>query len=107
MTWVSDSAEGFSFCLISNTGIQLIQLSMTRACAGRAAWGKEAADGETGTAETDTAWLCHRHSYVFFGLFIPVGMSGEGMREIGGSRHSHDRRRKGMKPIHYMSRQKD
>lgn len=74
---------------------------MTRACAGRAAWGKEAADGETGTAETDTAWLCHRHSYVFFGLFIPVGMSGEGMREIGGSRHSHDRRRKGMKSIHY------
>lgn len=53
------------------------------------------------------AWLCHRHSYVFFRLFIPVVMTGEGMREIGGIRHRNDRRRKGMKSTHYMSRQKD
>lgn len=84
-------------------GTHLIQLSTTRACVGQAAWDREAADGETGTADTDTAWLCHRHSYMFFGLFIPVGMSGEGMGEIKGSRHRNDRRRNGMKSIHYKA----
>lgn len=46
-------------------------------------------------------------SYMFFWLFIPVGMSGEGRREKGGSRHGNGRRKKGMKSTHYMSRHKD
>lgn len=46
-------------------------------------------------------------SYMFFWLFIPVGMRGEGGREKERSKHGNGRRRKGMKSTHYTLRYKD
>lgn len=42
-------------------------------------------------------------SYVFFWLFIPIGMSEEGRREKGGNRHGNGRRKKGMKSTHHIT----